>query len=57
VKVLIGVGLPEPVAAMLADSDLGIARGDLTTDSGDLRRLIGRPTTSVTDYVATVLKG
>jgi NAD(P)H dehydrogenase (quinone) len=42
---------------MLADSDLGIARGDLTTDSGDLRRLIGRPTTSVTDYVATVLKG
>jgi NAD(P)H dehydrogenase (quinone) len=57
VKVLVGVGLPEPVAAMLADSDLGIARGDLTTDSGDLRRLIGRPTTSVTDYVATVLKG
>ncbi|WP_309573479.1 hypothetical protein [Deinococcus sp.] len=40
---------------MLADSDAAIARGELTTDSGDLRRLIGRPTTSLPDAVAAAL--
>ena len=29
---------------MLADSDRGIADGALFTDTGDLSRLIGRPT-------------
>ena len=38
-------GLPAPYAEILADSDLGIARGELQADSGDLSRLIGRPTT------------
>lgn len=46
-QVLVGAGLPAPFAAVLADSDLGIVRGELTTDSGDLARLIGRPTTPV----------
>lgn len=41
---LIAVGLPAPFAHALADADVGIARGDLTTTSGDLRRLLGRPT-------------
>lgn len=44
---LIGAGLPEPVASMLADSDLGLGRGDLHTDTGDLSALIGRPTTTL----------
>jgi NAD(P)H dehydrogenase (quinone) len=51
-QVLVGAGVPEPVAAILADSDRGLARGDLYTGSGDLRRLIGRPTTSLRDAVA-----
>jgi NAD(P)H dehydrogenase (quinone) len=51
-QVLVGAGLPEPVATMLADSDAGIARGDLFVDSGDLSRLIGRPATRYTDAVA-----
>lgn len=48
-------GLAEPHAEVLADTDLGIARGDLTTDSGDLRRLIGRPATTLDEAVATAL--
>ncbi|MEU5942286.1 SDR family oxidoreductase [Micromonospora sp. NPDC047548] len=56
-KVLVAAGLPEPYAATLAECDLGIARGELTTDSGDLRRLAGRPTTTLADAVAVALKG
>jgi len=44
---LASVGVPEAFAEILADSDLGIARGDLLVSTGDLRRLIGRPTTSL----------
>lgn len=47
VGLLTGVGVPEAFAKILADSDLGIARGDLLVSSGDLRKLIGRPTTSL----------
>ncbi len=50
-EVLVGAGLPEGYAAILADSDLGIARGELLVTSGDLSRLIGRPTTSLRDAV------
>jgi NAD(P)H dehydrogenase (quinone) len=50
-KVLTEAGLPEPYAAVLADSDLGIARGDLLVSSGDLSRLIGRPATSMRTVV------
>jgi NAD(P)H dehydrogenase (quinone) len=44
---LAGFGVPEAFAEILADSDLGIARGDLLVTTGDLRRLIGRPATSL----------
>lgn len=48
---LTGAGVPEAFAEILADSDLGIARGDLLVSSGDLRRLIGRPATSLAEAV------
>lgn len=48
---LVGAGLPEGYAAILADSDLGIARGELLVTSGDLSALIGRPTTSMREAV------
>lgn len=48
---LTSVGVPEGFAGILADSDLGIARGDLLVSGGDLRRLIGRPTTSLAEAV------
>jgi NAD(P)H dehydrogenase (quinone) len=48
---LLGAGLPAPVADMLADADLGLSRGELDTTSDDLRRLIHRPTTPLRDAV------
>lgn len=47
--VLIGAGLPAQVAAVLADADDGLARGELYTDSADLQTLIGRPATTRED--------
>lgn len=43
-KALVDVGLPEPFAALLADSDTGIANGQLFEDGKQLSQLIGRPT-------------
>jgi len=51
VGVLTGVGVPGAFAEILADSDLGIARGDLLVSTDDLGRLIGRPTTSLAQAV------
>jgi NAD(P)H dehydrogenase (quinone) len=53
--VLTGAGVPGPYAELLVDSDLGIAKGELDDSSGDLRRLIGRPTTPLADAVAAAL--
>lgn len=50
-QVLLGAGLPQPIAEILVDADLGITRGALHVDSGDLSRLIGRPTTAMADAV------
>jgi NAD(P)H dehydrogenase (quinone) len=50
-QVLVEAGLPESYAAVLADSDLGIARGDLLVTSGDLSALLGRPTTPLREAV------
>ncbi|GAB7042678.1 MULTISPECIES: NAD(P)H-binding protein [Catenuloplanes] len=55
-KALAGFGMPAPVAALFADVDVNIARGALNTGSGDLSRLIGRPTTPLADAVAAALK-
>jgi NAD(P)H dehydrogenase (quinone) len=54
--VLVGAGVPGPYADLLVDSDLGVARGELDGSSGDLRRLIGRPTTPLADAVAAALR-
>lgn len=42
---LLAAGLPETLAAMLADSDIGAAQGGLFDDSHQLSQLIGRETT------------
>lgn len=52
---LVGAGLPEPVAALLADADAGVARGALYENGGNLRRLIGRPTTPLAKLVGSAL--
>jgi NAD(P)H dehydrogenase (quinone) len=52
---LLGFGLPEEVATVIADVDRAIAAGDLLVTSGDLSRLIGRPTTRLSQAVAGAL--
>ncbi|NMO00922.1 SDR family oxidoreductase [Gordonia sp. TBRC 11910] len=52
---LVGAGLPEPVAAMLADSDTGVSNGQLDSASTDLVDLIGGPATSFAQVLRTAL--
>jgi NAD(P)H dehydrogenase (quinone) len=54
-QALVEAGLPADFAAVLADSDQGIADGHLYTESDDLRRLIGRPTTPLKEAIAAAL--
>lgn len=49
--ILESVGLPAPVAEILADSDAAIAKGALDTESGDLQKLIGRSSTPVAEVL------
>lgn len=55
-RLLTGAGLPEAAAMTLANADRGLARGDLFVDSGHLRQLIGRPTTTLREAVAAALR-
>ncbi|WP_320776642.1 SDR family oxidoreductase [Streptomyces sp. CRN 30] len=56
VSILTGAGLPEPFARILAGVDASLAKGELAGTSGDLSRLIGRPTTPIADSIAAALK-
>lgn len=53
--VLVRAGMPEAYAAVLADADGSVANGSLYVDTGDLRGLIGRPTTPLDTAVANAL--
>ncbi|MFI6758965.1 SDR family oxidoreductase [Micromonospora sp. NPDC050417] len=53
---LASVGLPQVIADIFADASGGASRGDGFTNSGDLSRLLGRPTTPLADAVAAALK-
>jgi NAD(P)H dehydrogenase (quinone) len=55
VKVLVGAGLPDEYAALLADSELGIGRGELYADPTDLEDLLGRPATSLAEALRAAL--
>lgn len=52
---LIGVGLPEPIAELLANSDAAAAKGALFDDSHQLSKLIGRATTPLAASIAASL--
>lgn len=53
---LVDIGLPAFVAAMIAKSDQGAHDGGLFDDSMMLEKLIGRPTTSMREIMASNLK-
>ena len=54
-QALVGAGLPEGFAGILADSDAKAEKGALSTESRDLSDLIGRPTTPMRDTLKAVL--
>jgi NAD(P)H dehydrogenase (quinone) len=51
--ILTGAGVPDPLPTILADVDRAIGEGLLQVDTGDLGRLIGHPTTPLSDAVAS----
>ena len=51
-----GVGLPPPVARMLASTSYLAGFGELYSDSKDLSTLSGRPTTPIGETIAAALK-
>ncbi|MEX3103864.1 SDR family oxidoreductase [Streptomyces sp. ST1015] len=55
--ILVGAGLPEPVAQIFAGVDASIEKGELEITSGDLSRLIGRPATPLAEAISVALKG
>lgn len=52
---LVSAGLPDGMAALLADSDVAVSKGALFDDERQLSRLIGRPTTPMATTVSTAL--
>lgn len=52
---LVGAGLPEGLATLLAESDIGASKGGLFDDGRQLSRLIGHPTTPVKDQIAAFI--
>ena len=54
-RALIAVGLPDGYAQVLAGCDVSLTKGRLLVETGDLSRLIGRPTTPLADSVAAAL--
>ena len=55
-KALEAAGLPGPIAAILANSDVGAANGALFDDSRQLGKLIGRPTTPLAAMLKAALQ-
>jgi NAD(P)H dehydrogenase (quinone) len=51
-QALISAGVPAGFANVLADSDVGITRGELNDSTHQLRKLIGRSTTPLSKAVA-----
>ena len=50
-----GYGMPRPLAEVIADIDAGIKRGDILSDSHELSKLIGHPTTTLAQAIAAAL--
>lgn len=54
-KILLGVGLPEPLANGLANWDVSVSHGAVFDEGHELSKLIGRPTTPMAASVAEAL--
>lgn len=54
-RILTDSGVPEAMLAVFTDTENAIARGELATTTGDLSRLIGRPTTPIATTIKTAI--
>ncbi|MFF9849736.1 NAD(P)H-binding protein [Streptomyces litmocidini] len=54
-EILTGAGVPRPFAEILVDVDRAVAGGALALRTGDLARLIGRPTTPIAESIEEAL--
>ena len=54
-KALLGFGLPPLVVTLLSTAQVGASQGHINDDSHTLSKLIGHPTTSLSDFVAATL--
>jgi len=54
-NILVGAGLPDGLADLLASSDASAAQGALFDDSRQLSQLIGRPTTPLAEVIRQTL--
>lgn len=54
-QMLVGVGLPAPVAELIAGSDAAAAKGALDDDGRALSKLIGHPTVTLAEAVKAAL--
>ncbi|UCV27375.1 Rossmann-fold NAD(P)-binding domain-containing protein [Ferribacterium limneticum] len=52
---LLDAGLPDFLATLLAESDVGASKGGLFDDSRQLSALIGRPTTPLAELIKLAL--
>ncbi|MCW8143052.1 SDR family oxidoreductase [Agrobacterium tumefaciens] len=52
-QALIGMGLPDVLAELISDADIGASKGELEDHGRQLSALIGRPTTPLRQIVAT----
>ncbi|MBP2584025.1 NAD(P)H dehydrogenase (quinone) [Streptomyces sp. PvR006] len=55
--ILTGAGVPAPFAEILVDVDRAVEHGALARQTGDLARLIGRPTTPIAVTIKEALAG
>ncbi|WP_225636360.1 NAD(P)H-binding protein [Streptomyces solaniscabiei] len=56
VRTLVAAGVPEPMAEILGGVEASTEKGELVVTTGDLSRLIGRPTTPVTEAIEAALR-
>jgi NAD(P)H dehydrogenase (quinone) len=56
-ELLVAAGLPPVIADLFVNTYAAIAGGELADTPGDLRHLIGRPTTPLADAAAVMLAG
>jgi len=54
--ILMDAGLREAAATMISRVESAMAAGELLNDSGDLRRLRGRPSTTLSEAIAVALR-